>query len=41
MRAHDILLVNDVADRESFNNVKVWMGEINMHGSDGVIKLLP
>ena len=37
--AHDIIMVYDVTDKESFNNVKVWMGEIDKHAS-GVNKLL-
>ena len=37
--AHDIIIVYDVADKESLNNAKVWMGEIDKH-PDGVNKLL-
>ena len=38
--AHDIFMVYDVMDKESFNIfVKVWMGEIDKHAS-GVNKLL-
>lgn len=38
--AHGIIIVYDVTDRESFNNVKFWMGEIDKHAPDGVNKLL-
>ena len=37
---HDITRVYDVTDKESFNNVKDWTGEIDKHVSDGVNKLL-
>ena len=36
----DIIIVYDVADKESFINVKVWMAEINKHNPDGANKLL-
>ena len=38
--AHDIVIVFNVTDKESFNNVKAWMGEIDTHVSDGINKLL-
>ena len=38
--AHDITLVCDVTDKESFNSVKAWMGEIDKHVSDSVNKTL-
>ena len=38
--AHDIITVYDVTDKESFNNVKDWTGEIDKHVSDGIHKLL-
>ena len=38
--ARDIIIVYDVADKESFNDVKDRMGEIDKHVSDGVNKLL-
>ena len=37
--AHDIATVHNVTDKESLNNVKAWMGEIDKHVSDGVNKL--
>ena len=37
--AQDITVVYEVTDRESFNKVTVWVGEINKHVSDGVNKL--
>ena len=38
--AHDIIIVYDVTDKESLNDVKVWMGDIDKHVPDGVNKLL-
>jgi len=38
--AHGIIIVYDVTDRESFNNVKNWVGEIDKYAADGVNKLL-
>jgi Ras-related protein Rab-8A len=35
-----ILLVYDVTDESSFNNVRNWMRNIEAHASDGVNKLL-
>jgi len=35
-----ILLVYDVTDEASFNNVRNWMRNIEAHASDGVNKLL-
>ena len=38
--AHGIIIVYDVTDRESFNNVKHWIQEIDKYAADGVKKLL-
>ena len=38
--AHDIAIVYNVTDKESFNNVRAWMGQIDKHVSDGINKLL-
>ena len=38
--ADDIAMVYNVTDKDSFNNGKAWMGEIDKHVSDGVNKLL-
>merc|ERR1712038_923961 len=38
--AHGIIVVYDVTDKESFNNVKHWMEEIEKYAADGVNKLL-
>lgn len=35
-----IILVYDCTDRESFNNVKQWMGEIDRYACENVNKLL-
>lgn len=38
--AHGIIIVYDVTDQESFNNVKTWLQEIDRFGTAGVLKLL-
>ncbi|RAL52263.1 unnamed protein product [Cuscuta campestris] len=38
--AHGIIIVYDITDQESFNNVKQWLNEINRYASDNVNKLL-
>jgi len=38
--AHGIIIVYDVTDQESFNNVKQWMQEIDRYGTENVRKLL-
>ncbi|XP_060211003.1 GTP-binding protein YPTM2-like [Lycium barbarum] len=35
-----IIVVYDVTDQESFNNVKQWLSEIDRYASDNVNKLL-
>jgi Ras-related protein Rab-1A len=38
--AHGIIVVYDVTDKDSFNNVSHWMQEIEKYAADGVNKLL-
>ncbi|KAI3850189.1 hypothetical protein MKW98_008491 [Papaver atlanticum] len=38
--AHGIIIVYDVTDMESFNNVKQWLNEIDRYANDSVCKLL-
>ncbi|TYH40270.1 hypothetical protein ES332_D12G235800v1 [Gossypium tomentosum] len=38
--AHGIIIVYDVTDQESFNNVNQWLNEISRYGSENVNKLL-
>lgn len=38
--AHGIIIVYDVTDQESFNNVKTWLHEIDRYANENVNKLL-
>ncbi|KAK9267137.1 hypothetical protein L1049_009556 [Liquidambar formosana] len=38
--AHGIIIVYDVTEMESFNNVKQWLNEIDRYANDTVCKLL-
>jgi len=38
--AHGIIIVYDVTDQQSFENVKQWLNEIDRYASDSVVKLL-
>jgi len=38
--AHGIIVVYDVTDQSSFNNVKLWMQEIQRYASAGVSRML-
>ncbi|CAO2823211.1 unnamed protein product [Amaranthus hypochondriacus] len=38
--AHGIIIVYDVTDQQSFENVKQWLNEIDRYASDNVVKIL-
>ncbi|KAJ0836007.1 putative small GTP-binding protein [Helianthus annuus] len=38
--AHGIIIVYDVTEMESFNNVKQWLSEIDRYANESVCKLL-
>jgi len=38
--AHGIIVVYDITDQDSFNNVKQWLQEIDRYASENVNKLL-
>ena len=38
--AHGIILVYDITDRESFNNINNWLTEVRKHAGAQVVKLL-
>ncbi|CBK20449.2 uncharacterized protein [Blastocystis hominis] len=38
--AHGIIIVYDVTDLDSFNNVKTWLHEIDRYANENVVKLL-
>jgi Ras-related protein Rab-1A len=38
--AHGIIIVYDITDRESFNNVNTWLSEVRKHAGGQVVKLL-
>jgi small GTP-binding protein len=38
--ADGIIVVYDITDHETFENVKQWLGEIEKHGTEGVKTLL-
>ncbi|KAL9451756.1 hypothetical protein AB3S75_013344 [Citrus x aurantiifolia] len=38
--AHGIIIVYDVTEMESFNNVKQWLNEIDRYANDSLCKLL-
>ncbi|SCU77294.1 LAFA_0A00892g1_1 [Lachancea sp. 'fantastica'] len=38
--AHGIIIVYDVTDQDSFNDVKMWLQEIDRYATAGVLKLM-
>ncbi len=38
--AHGIILVYDITDRDTFNNISSWLGEIRKHAGPNVVRLL-
>ncbi len=38
--AHGIILVYDITDRDTFNNITSWLGEIRKHAGPNVVRLL-
>ena len=38
--SHGVILVYDMTDRESFNNISSWINETRKHAGPGVVKLL-
>uniref|UniRef100_A0A914EE20 Uncharacterized protein n=1 Tax=Acrobeloides nanus TaxID=290746 RepID=A0A914EE20_9BILA len=38
--AHGIVVVYDITDRESFDNVRQWLQEVDRHASENVLKVL-
>lgn len=38
--AHGIIIVYDVTDHDSFNDVKMWLQEIDRYATAGVLKLM-
>lgn len=38
--AHGIIVVYDITDQDTFNNVKQWLQEIDRYASESVNKLL-
>ena len=38
--AHGIIIVYDITDKDSYNNVKQWLNEIERYANESVNKLL-
>ena len=38
--AHGVLVTYDITDRESFNAIQKWMGEVEKHASDSIACIL-
>ena len=38
--AHGCILVYDITDRQSFQDVETWLGEVRQHASSNIVKIL-
>ena len=38
--ANGVILVYDISNRKSFENIKTWLAAINEHASDNITKVL-
>ena len=38
--AHGCILVYDITDRQSFQDIETWLGEVRQHASPNIVKIL-